>query len=153
MKGLRIVLILSLPLIANPSSSTGARTDYPPCSTQSIFTIQNSPAEAEGDVDLTFRLSTGFDYYMSLCSGQWRNVQTDWQECDENTKDSNVMFRRTASGYLDLTHRYLCKRQGESSENNEIALGIANGSVILDFSHGESITFDAYLYIRRASEA
>ncbi|KAI0149658.1 hypothetical protein F4776DRAFT_659559 [Hypoxylon sp. NC0597] len=145
MKGLRIILVLSFQLSAHSYASTRARIGYPPCGTQSTFTIRNSPAEAEGDVDFAFRLSTGFDDYTSLCSGQWRSIQTDWQECDENTKDSNVMFRGTASGYLDVTHRYLCKLQDESTENDEITLGIANGSVILDFSQGENITFNAYI--------
>ncbi|KAI1414146.1 hypothetical protein F5Y13DRAFT_159897 [Hypoxylon sp. FL1857] len=143
MKGHIALQILSFTFLSSASNSVGI--EYPPCGTLSTFTIQNSPAEAEGDVDFAFRLSTGFDDYTSLCSGQWRGVQTDWQECDENTEHSSVMFRGTASGYLDVTHRYLCKRQGESTESNEIALGIANGTVILDFPQGDSITFNAYI--------
>lgn len=145
MKAFSVNLIIFLELVSALAATAEGETTYPPCGTLSTFSIQKWPVDTNDDADFGFRLSTGFDDYTSLCSGQWRGVETEWQECDENSEDSNTMFRGTASGYLDVTHRYLCKRPDESEGRNAIALAVANGSVLLDFSEKDSLTFNAYI--------
>ncbi|KAI2622407.1 hypothetical protein GGR54DRAFT_62659 [Hypoxylon sp. NC1633] len=155
MFGLSVILVLSVKLVLGLCSSIRGETAHPPCSSQSTFTLHNEPIEAGGDFDFAFRLSTGFDSYSSLCRGQWRGVGTDWQKCDQQSEDSTAMFRGTESGYLDITHRFLCERQNESTQGGDIALGIANGTVILDFSQGDLITLNAFIQVahRKASRA
>ncbi|KAI1392994.1 uncharacterized protein F4822DRAFT_426190 [Hypoxylon trugodes] len=147
MKTFRTTLVL-LPLgVASSLPAPSTATRYPPCVSQSSFTIQNWPVDTSDNADFAFRLTTGFDDYSSICSGQWRGVKTDWQECDERNGDSITMFRGTSSGYLDITHQYTCERQDKSAEPDKIALTTANGTVILDFSQEDHTTFDAYIQV------
>ncbi|KAI1474529.1 hypothetical protein F4774DRAFT_400386 [Daldinia eschscholtzii] len=140
-----IFLIIILGLVSCLHATAEEDTAYPPCETLSTFSIQKWQVDTNLDVDFAFRLSTGFDDYTSLCAGQWRGIETEWQECDENSEDSSALFRGTSSGYLDVTHRYLCKRPGEAKKRNAIALTVANGTVILDFSQSSALTFNAYI--------
>ncbi|KAI1372397.1 hypothetical protein F4677DRAFT_463376 [Hypoxylon crocopeplum] len=151
MKGRRTILILYLQLVSGVLASTEIETAYPLCSSQSTFILRNEPNETNANVDFAFRLSTGFDDYTSLCRGQWRNGPTDWQKCDEQSENSTAMFRGTASGYLDITHRYLCRRE---PNGDDIALAIANGTLILDFSQGDIVP-NAYIQLshRKANTA
>ncbi|KAI8964611.1 hypothetical protein F5Y11DRAFT_79361 [Daldinia sp. FL1419] len=145
MISLSVPLLIFLEAVSGSAKVGRKETTYPTCGSLSTFSIQNQPTDSNRDADFTFHLSTGFDDYASLCSGQWRGVETEWQVCDKNSEDSSTLFRGTASGYLDVAHRYLCKRPGESEGKNTIALAIANGTVILNFSKEDIHTFNAYI--------
>lgn len=129
MKGLRLILALFLHLASGLSRVAEAEAEYPTCGILSKFTMKSAPSEVRSGDEFAFRLSTDFNDYTALCSGKW---QYDWMECVEEDKDkeSIAMFRGTSSGYLDITHRYPCKRL---EEPHDVALGIANGTVSSTF--------------------
>ncbi|XXH05391.1 hypothetical protein Hte_011817 [Hypoxylon texense] len=68
-----------------------------------------------------------------------QKIETD-NGCN-SAHPAGAQDRRTSSKYLDVTHRYLCQRQDGPASGDDIALAVANGTVILDFSQGDSTTF------------
>ncbi|KAI0380252.1 hypothetical protein F5Y04DRAFT_257786 [Hypomontagnella monticulosa] len=141
MKGDSLILAFLLRVASCRSAAVEVEGDYPTCGILSTFTMKSAPSEVHSGDEFAFRLSTGFNNYTALCSGKW---QYDWTVCadEDEDRESIAMFRGTASGYLDITHRYPCKRL---EEPHDIALGIANGTVILDFSEKDTITLNAFI--------
>lgn len=66
------------------------------------------------------------------------------ETCEETYRPESIaMLRGTSSVYLDITHKYLY--EDGLKVGDDIALSVANSTVILDFSQRDNITFPAVI--------